>query len=773
MQRVLTVRCLAAVAAFSLILSLAACGGSNKANTKIAKILVSPTTISLKEGDVATLSAIAQNSDGAVIPADITFSSSNTAIATVSSGGLVCGGVWDSSIINCQFTVGQGGVGQAQITATSGDVNASATVYVHLQVDQVQAVLSGGNCTTFGQTIPVSGKAFNTTAPGCSVQSPCDITSTVGPFTFGANDPLVAATSAGINPTYNPDNHTPTYLSGGTITGSKGQTCNLTNFNNVLDATGTVMLTDTNKIAAGTQLTITASGFGATVPPTTATLGNGTATCSGTANVQTSLTSGLLSAQEPGATTIFASVSGVNSVGVNYMTCPVVGIKIHDVNSDSTSFSIAPQGTQELTADVVDSAGQTIKPALTWGSSNSAAATISFSSNRATVTGKAGGTAYVAATCIFPTCNRHLPAQYTQNLATFAVSQPAATKVYAANNNSGQLVPIDTATNTVGTTINLPTAPNSIMADPAGTTVYLGSGSALFGVNVSTGAITTYAVPGVIRAISPDGRYVLLSNSSNSTVSYVNVATATLANNTSGTTNSSAFSPESLFNEWINASSDPPKTQLASGPQTGPPGFTDLPSAADALDISAQGGLTYLASAMGGQVLIYSTCNQTQNQALAATSPTLVKALPNGTGAVVADPPNLDVIATPATLDPGCPVTTQSSPIASYDLQAGAFTAQQLLITGDAKKVWIVTSLPQLLGFDLMTHTPSQVPLTGGATAFNGGITNDGSRVYVGTSDGTVHQIDTASMTDAAQIQVNLKDTGGNPVVPNLVAVVP
>jgi hypothetical protein len=766
MQRVFALRCLAAAAAFPLFLSLAACGGSNKANTKIAKVLVSPTTISLNEGGVATLSAIAQNSDGAVIPADITFSSSNTAIATVSSGGLVCGGVWDSNIINCNATVGQGGVGQAQITATSGGVNASATVYVHLQVDQVQAVV-GSSCTTLGQPVPISGKAFSTTAPGCSPQAPCDITSTVGPFTFGSNDALVAASSAGINPTYNPDNHTPTYLSGGTITGSKGQTCNLTNFNTVLNATGTVTLTDANTIAAGTQLTITASGFGATVPSTTATLSNGTATCSGTANIQTALTSGVMTAEEPGATTVFATVSGVNSVGTNYMTCPVVSIKVHDANSDNTSFSIAPQATQTLTADVVDAAGQTIKPALTWGSSNPSAATITFSSNAANVTGKTGGTTYIAATCIFPTCNRHIPAQYTQNLATVAVSQPAATKVYAASTNSGNLVPIDTSTNTVGTTINLPSAPNSIMADRTGTNIFLGSNSALYGVNVSSGAVTTYGVPGVVRAISPDGKFVLVSNSSNSTVYYVNVSTGTLASTTPGTATSSAFTPESLYNEWVN------DTELAFGPQTGFTGSVVLPSAANAMDISAQGGLTYITSAMGGQVLIYSTCNQTQNQALAATSPTLVKALPNGTGAVAADPPNLDVIATPATLDPGCPVITQSSPIASYDLQAGNFIAQQLLITSDAKKVWIVNSLPQLLSFDLTTHTPSQVPLTGGATAFNGGITNDDSRVYVGTSDRTVHQIDTASMTDAAQIQVNLKDLGGNPVVPNLVAVVP
>ena len=81
-----------------------------------------------------------------------------------------------------------------------------------------------------------------------------------------------------------------TYSSGGTITGSSGQTCTLTAFNGSgAGATATVALTGTNTIASGTALTVTAAGAGFTSAPTSATLGSGTATCSGTATISTTL----------------------------------------------------------------------------------------------------------------------------------------------------------------------------------------------------------------------------------------------------------------------------------------------------------------------------------------------------------------------------------------------------------------------------------------------------------------------------------------------------
>ncbi len=770
MQRVLTVPVLAATAAVFFLSFLAGCGGGTSTNSTVAKIVLTPTSISLNEGAVAQLSAVAQNSAGSVVAADITFTSGNAAIATISSGGLICGGVWDSSIINCNATIGTGGVGQVTITAASNGVTATATVYVHEKVDIVEAVVPN-NCTTLGQPVTISGLAFSTSAPGCSTAAPCDITSTVGPFNFGSNDTTIAGSSSGIQTTFDSLTNTPSYVSGGTISGTSGQTCTLSDFNGVNGAMGTVALTGNNTIAAGTQLTITAAGSGGTVAPTSATLGNGTATCSGTATVITSLTGGVLTAFVPGATSVFASVSGVNGVGVPYLTCPVASISIHSSSNSDTSFTMAPLATQTLSADVVDINGQSIFPALTWGSSSTAAAVVAntgtSTANSATITAVAGGTAYITASCSYPACNKYVPPQFGQNVVTATVTSGNPTTVYAASTNSTSLVPINTSTNTAGTAITLPRVPNSIVADPKGSAIYLGSDTGVMGVLASSGVEGDLPVNGTVVAISPDSKYLLLSDSAVGSLFYFDIVNeVVVGTQTNATTSSSAYTPDSHFNEWVMA------TQFGVGYSTGPTGLITLPFTASALDIVTQGGLTYISSAGGQEIDTISTCDQSQVQTLTANAPTLIKAIPNGTGAVAADSPAIDVVSTPSTLNAGCPVTTQSS-INSYDLGAGPFTAQQLFMSSDSSRAWIVSSLPDLLMFYMPSLAPTTIPLTGGANAFNGGITLDGSRVYLGTTDGTVHEIDVESTTDVAQIGVNLKDTNGNATAPNLVVVLP
>jgi len=769
MQRVSAVPVLAAIAAFLGLSFLVACGGGNSVNTTVSQLVLSPTTFSLNEGGVGTLAVSAENSAGTIVPADITFSSSNNNIATVSTGGLICAGQWDSVFINCTPTNGTAGVGQVTITAASGSITATATVYVHEQVDQVKAVL-GSSCTTMGQPVNISGEAFSTTAPGCSPAAPCNITSTVGPFVFGSNDTAIVASSSGIVPTFNSALNTPTYQSGGTISGSSGQTCNLSNFNGLTGATATVALSSQNTIAAGTQLTITAPGSGGTTPPTTATLTNGTATCSGTANVTTSLSNGVLTAAVPGATTVFASVSGVNSVGAPYMTCPVAKISVRSATGSTTSFTLNPTATQPLTADVFDTNGQYITPTLTWGSSSIAAVTVAATgsvTNPATITAVAAGTSSITAACSYPDCNRFVPAQYSQNVVTAAVTGATSTSVYAASTNSLMLVPFNISTDTPGSAITLPAYPNSIAADPAGVNVYLGTNSSgLMTVNVSTGAVTTSAVNGTIVAVTPDGQYMLISDPAGA-VRYFDIASSAVTGSAPGyLTTSSAYTPDSKSNGWVSG------TNLGAGLQTAFSGLIALGFTANAIDISAQGGLTYITSASGREIDILSTCNHSQNQTLTANAPTLIAKLPNGTGAVAADPPAIDLVSTPSTYNSGCPVTTQST-IATYDLGAGDFTAQQIFVSSDSSRAWVVTNLPRVLTFDLSTLTPTAIGLAGSPTPYNGGITLDGTHVYVGASDGTVHRIDTAELADIAQIAVNLKDANGNVTPPNLVTVVP
>jgi len=680
MQRVPAVLVVAAVAAILFLIFLPGCGGNNNTSNVVTQLVVSPTSLSLNEGGVATLSVVANNSGGTPVPADISFTSSNSNIATVSVGGMVCGGVWDVNVINCNPTLGQGGVGQVTITATATafNVSATATVYVHEQVDRVQAVILN-SCTSMGQTISLYGKAFSTTAPGCSPASPCDITSTVGPFSFGSNDSSIVSTN----------------------------------------------------------------------------------------------TAGQLIAATPGATTVFASVSGVNSVGAPYETCPVTRIYVHDAGGSNTSFTLASGATQPLTADVYDSTNTYIKPTLTWGSSSTATATIAATgsaNNPGTITAVAPGTAYITASCSYPNCNKYLPAQYSQNLVTATVSGGAGATVYAASTNSTMLVPFNIQTDTPGTAITLPHVPNSIIGDPAGATVYLGSASGLMAVNVSTGTVTTYSVNGTIEAISPDGTYLLLSDTVAGSLNYVDISTGTLSSTQSGiTVSSTAYTPDSGFIEWVTGA------KLGVGLPSGTSGILTLPTTANALDIMAQGELTYITTSVSPQqVFVYSTCNQSPvtEPVLSATAPTLIKALPNGTGAVAADSPNIDVISTPSVLSAGCPVTTQST-INAYDLGAGSFTARQMFVSPDSTRAWIVSDLSRILTFSLPALAPTNIPLTGGATAYNGGITTDSQHEYFGASDGTVHRIDTDVLSDVAQIAVDLKDANGNLTPPNLVAVLP
>jgi hypothetical protein len=633
---------------------------------------MAPTALSLNEGTVGSLSVTAENASGTTVAADITFSSSNSSVATVSTGGLICAGQWDAAFINCYGTNGPAGAGRVTITATSNNnITATATVYVHEKVDQVGVGLS--SCTTMGQPVSIYGIAYSTSAQGCSVAAPCNITSTVGPFSFGSNDTSVVAP-----------------------------------------------------------------------------------------NVDGGLTAGI-----PGATTVYAGVAGVNSVGVRYLTCAIASIGVHSSTSGDSSFNLGVGGTQTLVANVYDTNGQTIAPPITWSSSANAAATVAINTttnNLATVTAVAPGTAYITAACSYPDCNKLLPAEYSQNVNTVTVAGGTSTTVYAASTSSKMLVPISTSSNQGATAITLPYYPNSIIADPAGTTLYLGSDGGLMAINVSTGAEITYGVAATIVAISPDGSFMLLSDTAANAIYYVSLANHTIDYGYSGVTSSGAFTPDSKSVSALFGAT------LLTGYPASAPSPTVLPYTPTALDIMAQGGLTYITGA--GLIDVRSTCNQAELQMLTANAPTLIAALPNGTGAVAADSPAIDLVSTPSILSAGCPITSPSS-IAPVDLGAGAFTAQQLFVSPDSSRAWLVSNLPELLMFYIPTVTPTAIPLIGGATPTNGGITADSNEVYVGASDGTVHRIAISVASDVQQIAVGLKDPNGNLTPPNLVYVVP
>ena len=102
-----------------------------------------------------------------------------------------------------------------------------------------------------------------------------------------------------------------------TITGSTGQTITLT-FLGGTGGTATATLTSTNTVAPGSTLIINTGGSGFAGPPTQATCSSGTASCSGTVIVTTTVTGTLASIYSDNAGTPLANPFTVTGNGYGY-----------------------------------------------------------------------------------------------------------------------------------------------------------------------------------------------------------------------------------------------------------------------------------------------------------------------------------------------------------------------------------------------------------------------------------------------------------------------
>lgn len=482
-------------------------------------------------------------------------------------------------------------------------------------------------------------------------------------------------------------------------------------------------------------------------------------------------TTGVLTANEPGSTNIYASISGLNSIPQPAIVCPVVSIQVHDANSSNTTFNLAPTNTQNLVADVIDSNGVTIRPSLTWSSSPAGVAAVSTgtstTTNSGVVTANSGGTSIITASCSTPDCNRNINPAYSQNIVTVNVSGSTSTTIYAASTKSLTLIPILSSNNTAQTAITLPYLPNSIFSNSAGNKLYLGSSTAVMTVDVNTAAVSSStAAPGTILAASLSGQFLLISDSTTGNVYLFNATNPGVVLTQAITGSAAAFTPDNKSVLFLS-----PGDQLYYYTSFPTSTNTTLPYPPAYIDVSAQGGMTYVTSTANGEIDVRATCNQTDWQALAAKAPTLVAHLPSGNGAVVADSPSIDVVTTGA-IPTGCPPTPQNT-VNTYNLGFGNFTANQIFVSTDSSRVFILSNRNSVIGFNLSSLTPFSIPLANGAQATTGGVMVDDSFVYVGGTDNNVHALNVSTGTDSAQIAPGLKDGSGNVVAPDLVLVLP
>jgi hypothetical protein len=685
---------------FLLSLGLSGCGGSSSGGVVVATpatVNLAPASISLERGQVFQASTTIKDSKGNVIftPAP-TFSSSNPNI-TVSTGGLVCAGIWDSltAPVVCKTTdsnnVPLPVPATANLTATSGGiVSNTVVVSVHLHVDNITLSPTSVNCKSQNTTQMFTATAFS---------GGVDITSTVGTFSWTLND-----------------------VSVGTV-----------------DSTGP----STNPVLAANQA--------------------------------------IIKAKNPGQANVIAMVSGTNSVAASFTTCSPATISIHTTDTvPVTSFSIAAGSTKQLAADVVDTLGVTITGLnLVWSSSQPAVATVS---SAALVTGVAPGVALITASCSPPTCNVGINQPIYSNAVTATVTGTAnSTTVYAttttapASGAHTDLIPISTSNNTAGTAIALPTdaAINSLLINSAGTKAYLGSSKGLVVVDAAANTLssTVTNVLGKALVVSPNGQFVVTSDtgagrvyifdSVNNTVTVFTIAGATHA----------SFTPDNL-KAYIVAGSTLYQYSSVLAIRTVP-----MTTTANDVAVNSTGQFAYTAGGEASSVAARSTCRNDSTWAPEASvatsaSPDLITSA--STGNLLAVEGGLSTMnkVTPTITAPGagnCPPTLSDS-LVSKDWNAGccsiaSFTARQIIATPDGSEAFITSDQTVLLGYNIGADTTFSVATSGGASTFTGGALLDSTKVYVGGSDNKVHIIDVAGRTESGTVSLSF--------TPDLVAVRP
>ena len=727
-------------AAFFILLGCAAlngCGSSNPVGTSVTPTptrvdLTPSSTGSIDLGTTLQFSAVPKNGAGNPVTVPVVFTSSNPSVLTFvpSAGGLACAGKWDTLGRVCTPQ----GAGFTEVTATANGVtSAPVSVYVHEHVDQITLELINPpipqpDCITLAKGpgiqnyLDFQARAFRVTG-GTRVE----ITNTVGNFTFSQSHNTVATLNTS-DPALNNNN--------------------------------------------GRQ--ITQARFTAAVP---------------------------------GLTQIFASVAGVTSVPALFETCLVQSVNLQVGNAaTNTTFAIGNNTSGvTLTPTVIDRLGNDLQnpvPALTFITSSAANASVS---SAGAVSTKAVGGVSITAECFAPTCNVGLqPLQpvYSSTIAPNGehVGDPIVGLITGSPANAGTvyvtttqcdsaagvpisgceplLFPVDVKSNAPGISTTLPSSPNSLIFSPVaaagtgsgtsgGLRAYLGSSAGLMiftpGTSTTGGSVVQLGdVPGKVLAVSLDGDQAVISDT-RSVPNQVYIISGVLGSARrvvplllTGVT-AASFSPDGLkaflvagSTMYVYSNSLALKTVTLPAPET-------------AVSFYPNGSLAYLAGPSG--VTMRNACDTTYAQAAAfpAGQPTIFRALADGVRALGVESPGLDVftvhVKAPDPATPNnpssttCPFTASSPDTSFVNLGQGTFTPLKLLVAPDNSRAYILASnLGSVFIVDLGVNAVSSISLTGNPVPLDASITPDGSVIYVGASDGTVHVVSTISGGDLQQI---------------------
>jgi trimeric autotransporter adhesin len=457
----------------------------------VASIALSPGAITGIPGNTAQMSAVLTDASGNIVTGvTVSWSSSNTAVATVSSGGLVALVKQGAATIKASA----GGV-SATIGAT---VNAAPVASIALSpasitgvagnTMQVSAVLkdASGN-TVAGQT--VSWASSDATIANVSSSGLVTLKKQ-GSTTITASDGSISATVA---VTVNATPVAAIALSPTTVTGVPGNTAQLSAVPE--DASGNAM--------SGVSLTWTSSNTAI------ATVSSGTVTL-----------------VKQGTATITVAGAGVVATAAVTVNAPAVAA----ITLSPASVTGVPGNTKQLAAAAQDASGNAISGAtVTWSSSSPATATVSSSGlvtlvkpGTATITAASGTVTATAAVTV------NAPA-----VAAIALSPASVTGVPG---NSKQLTATaqDASGNTMsGATVTWSSSSSATATvSSSGMVTLVKQGTAT--ITAASGSVTATAAVTVNAAAPPAVASVSVAPATTSVVAGKSVQLAVTAKDASG-----------------------------------------------------------------------------------------------------------------------------------------------------------------------------------------------------------------------------------------------
>jgi len=772
--------------------NISGCGKSTKAGPPLfpAKVNLLPSAnSSVNLGDTFAFTATAQTASGTNLTTSFTFVSSDTAILNVAPNGFACAGHWDTGFTTCT----PGATGVVQVTALAlGQSSVPTFVFVHPAIDLVTVIgILLDNvpvqepCLSQSQSMALEAHAFSQGS---------DITSSVGPFTWTAQNPSVVNLAPIVNTAFNfatnqesatavTPGMTQIYASASGVSSSSFQqpqyqnsgatspvldffeTCPIQTINLEVGAAGSQVTSQTTFVAAkGSSQTATAiltDVMGKSSLPNS----NNDIVLSKIPLTWTSSQPAVLSAASsclqsctittplPGAGSVTASCSppGCN---IGYPLVPTT-LSTPAAIAACTQFFLKQSGIPSTFSC------QQLVPVPVYASPLQLAPGSLASGNGAIsglVTGATSSTGFLATST---GCAHTTPVTCT-------------TSIYSAT----------TATASTGPENPLTSSPNSLMFDPLGARAYMGSDFGAVQINPTNFGTTNSpftslgTVTGKVLAVSNNGNaavfsdtihtpnqaYVVNAGSSASlSASALNISNAVAA----------AFSPDQL-KTLIFGNGGGSLYVFSPLQALQPPITLSGPANANTVAFSPSGAFAFVAEASANGNPANLTTFATCDNSIAGTvplpgNPLFMKVLPglqleggdsfgntipDGTHVFVLDSTGFDILT--STISPPAPGAScpQILKFVSNDpmrmaqrIELGQGTIQPInfFVSADVSQIYVVAAgHASILVYDFgLGAVTSGIELVGNAAPVGADMSADAGTILVGSSDGMLHQVST------------------------------